>query len=106
MTLIQTQAPNFLFPSLSPLLSAHLYINFPLTQRYESELLMLQMLQLFSTPPVSFTRVIVPMPEFCLMCCRKPVNTPISPLQHKSDMLAGVAVGAGRVSSNISLSFF
>lgn len=32
MTLIQTQAPNFLFPSLSPLLSTHLYINFPLTQ--------------------------------------------------------------------------
>lgn len=34
------------------------------------------------------------------------MDTPISPLQHTSDMLLGVAAGAGGVSSNIFLSFF
>lgn len=34
------------------------------------------------------------------------MDIPISPLQHISDTLSGVAAGAGRVSSHIFLSFF
>lgn len=45
VTLTETQAhaSNSLFPALPlPLLSTHLYISFPSTQKYESELLILQ----------------------------------------------------------------